>query len=222
MTKKLLGCFKSEEVALKPSPIVKCDLQLQFEEMLKTKNLSKQIDVVKSFRKSKADCYIYGLGITYLSCPYGTDNIYKVNARFLISDNSYNLFVLNLIDNKLFKLHFNSTILDIYSLEEDISTSSLVPRGMALNDEGELFVSNKSSNKINKYSRIYFKKIEEFGDDLNDPRGLECFLDYLFICDYSNKRIRVYNNKDSTFIRDIVLIKSLHGMHMQIKFYWIL
>jgi hypothetical protein len=92
-----------------------------------------------------------------------------------------------------------------------LGKNNMTPRGIALNNIGELFLTNIFNNKIIKYSNVDYNRSSSFGDDLNGPRGIECFMDYLFICDYNNKRIRIYNNKDSSYINDIFLDESTHG-----------
>jgi hypothetical protein len=131
----------------------------------------------------------------------------NLNTRYIITDCDNNLLILNLGDNKLYKINLYGKLMNVYCLGKN----NMTPRGIALNNIGELFLTNIFNNKIIKYSNVDYNRSSSFGDDLNGPRGIECFMDYLFICDYNNKRIRIYNNKDCSYINDIFLDESTHG-----------
>lgn len=172
--------------------------------------VSQEFSLVESISKIKRN---YDNSTLPTSIRFITDfngSQIKLNTRYIISDCDNNLLILNLCDNKLYKLNLYGKLMNVYCLGK----TNMAPRGIALNDCGELFLTNIKNHKIIKYSSDNYEKLLEFGDDLNGPRGIECFMQYLFICDYNNKRIRIYDNKDSMHINDIVLDESIQGKNL--------
>ena len=147
----------------------------------------------------------------------------NLNTRYIISDKHNNLLILNLNDNYLYRLNLYGKLINKYNLA--IDNKALTPRGICLNDNEELFVTNIHNNKILKYTISSAREYEyyaAFGDNLNGPRGIECHEKFLFICDYNNKRIRIYDNKILTHANDIMLDENIHGsvypFNIKIKF----
>jgi hypothetical protein len=178
---------------------------------------AKQLNFFELIKKTNR-CLSNSTRIQFVN-DYNNNEI-KLNTRYIIVDNDNNLLILNLNDNFLYKLNLYGKLINKYDLKIDYI--DLKPRGICLNQNGELFVTNISNDKIIKYSSYDYKFMEQFGDDLNGPRGIECHLMKLYICDYNNKRIRIYDNKSLKYVNDIYLDEALHGFfypfNVKVKF----
>ena len=62
----------------------------------------------------------------------------------------------------------------------------------SLSYKNELFISNRDRNSIHKLD-LSFNKLKTIDNDFNQPCGITCCKDELYICDYGNQRIQIYN-----------------------------
>lgn len=148
-----------------------------------------------------------------------TINGIKLNTRYLISDKDSNLLVLNIDENAIYKLNTYFKLIKKYDIKLTHSIN-LQARGICVNDKNDLFITNISTNKVLKYTindGIQYKYAGEFGDvgfnenyekslnKLDSPRGIECYATNLYVCDYNNKRICIFNQNTFDYVNSIFI-----------------